>query len=62
MKKVLKNYWVVVSVHGDPFTDSLSYNRKTAIKWFINDTGHEWDYYKKLGAKSIKVNVTFEQV
>lgn len=56
----LKGYYIIGSIKGNPQTETISYQRKDAIKKFIADGNMTWEECQKYGWRCFKVDVVFQ--
>jgi hypothetical protein len=59
MKKVIKG-WVITANGMLLFENSFRSTKSQAIKDFVLDEPHSWEWYKEMGCKAVKATCTIE--
>lgn len=56
----LKNQYIIGNIKGNSQIETISYQRKEAIKKFISDGNMTWEECKKYGWRCFKVDIIFQ--
>ncbi len=56
----LKGYYIIGNIKGGAQTETISYQRKDAIKRFLEGSFITWEECKKVGWRCFKVDIVFK--
>jgi len=56
----LKGYYIIGNIKGGSQTETISYQRKDAIKRFLVDSTMTWKECEKVGWRCFKVDIVFQ--
>ena len=56
----LKGYYIIGNIKGGSQTETISYQRKDAIKRFLGDSTMTWKECEKVGWRCFKVDIIFQ--
>jgi len=58
--RTLKAHYIIGNIKGNSQTETISYQRKDAIKRFLGDSAMTWKECEKVGWRCFKVDIVFQ--